>query len=220
MQAISISQNTAAKALYNIPPFKDNEFEVWLGAVGNAFHGAGILPLLRITNYRSDLEAPQDLRQTVQAYPEWLTGLAWSAITKTIGSDTAAYARTLAIPTGDVKGLLRSLRIYFESSSVPHQHRLLSLLRKTNMADHPDLKAYVATLETIFARLAKIGHVVTDADKRYHLMEGLSEDFRRGVGGSIYTYEGPLGQPADYSKALQFLNIYDDNNGCPQKGST
>ena len=36
MQAISISQNTAAKALYNIPPFKDNEFEVWLGAVGNA----------------------------------------------------------------------------------------------------------------------------------------------------------------------------------------
>ena len=87
---------------------------------------------------------------------------------KTIGSDTTAYARTLAIPTGDVKGLLRSLRIYFESSSVPHQHRLLSLLRKTNMADHPDLKAYVATLETIFARLAKIGHVVTDADKRYH----------------------------------------------------
>ena len=82
MLAISISQNTAAKALYNIPPFKDNEFEVWIGAVGNAFHGAGILPLLRITNYRSDLEAPQDLRQTVQAYPEWLTGLAWSAITK------------------------------------------------------------------------------------------------------------------------------------------
>ena len=63
---------------------KDNEFEVWLAAVGNAFHGAGILPLLRITNFRSDVEAPQDLRQTVQAYPEWLTGLAWSAITKTI----------------------------------------------------------------------------------------------------------------------------------------
>ena len=80
------------------------------------------------------------------------------------------------------------------------------------MADHPDLKTYVAALETIFARLAKIGHVVTDADKRYHLMEGLTEDFRRGVGGSIYTYEGPLGQPADYGKALQFLSIYDDNN--------
>ena len=80
------------------------------------------------------------------------------------------------------------------------------------MADFPDLKAYVAQLETIFARLAKIGHVVTDADKRYHLMENLTEDFRRGVGGSIYTYEGPQGQPADYSKALQFLAIYDDNN--------
>ena len=101
------------------------------------------------------------MRQTVQEYPEWLTGLAWSAITKTIGPDTAAYARTLAITTGDVRALLRSLRVYFESSSVPHQHRLLSLLRKTNMADFPDLKAYVAQLETIFARLAKIGHVVT-----------------------------------------------------------
>ena len=43
-------------------------------------------------------------------------------------------------------------------------------------------------------------------------MENLTEDFRRGVGGSIYTYEGPQGQPADYSKALQFLAIYDDNN--------
>ena len=49
-------------------------------------------------------------------------------------------------------------------------------------------------------------------------MEGLTEDFRRGVAGSIYTYEGPLGQPADYSKALQFLSIYDDNNlAAPKK---
>ena len=38
MQTLALSQNTAAKALYNIPPFKDNEFEVWLAAVGNAFH--------------------------------------------------------------------------------------------------------------------------------------------------------------------------------------
>ena len=218
IQSNSLSQNTAAKALYNIPPFKDNEFEVWVGAVGNAFHGAGILPLLKITSYRSDSEAPDNLRQAVQAYPDWLVGLAWSALTKTIGSDTTAYSRTLSIPTGDVKALLRSLRTYFEASSVPHQHRLLTLLRKTNMADYPDLKAYVAQLETIFARLAKIGHVVTDADKRYHLMEGLTEDFRRGVAGSIYTYEGPLGQPADYSKALQFLSIYDDNNlAAPKK---
>ena len=59
MQAISISQNTAAKALYNIPPFKDNEFEVWLGAVGNAFHGAGILPLLRITTTDLILRPPK-----------------------------------------------------------------------------------------------------------------------------------------------------------------
>ena len=117
-----------------------------------------------------------------------------------------------------MKALLRSLRTYFEASSVPHQHRLLTLLRKTNTADYPDLKAYVAQLETIFARLAKIGHVVSDANKRYHLMEGLTEDFRRGVAGSIYTYEGPQGQPADYSKALQFLNICDDNNlAAPKK---
>ena len=54
------------------------------------------------------------------------------------------------------------------------------------MTDYPDLKAYVAQLETIFAKLAKIGHVVNDADKRYHLMEGLTEDFRRGIAGSIY----------------------------------
>ena len=69
MQSIALSQNTAAKALYNIPPFKDNEFEVWLGAVGNAFHGAGIPPLLRITNFRSDVEAPHDIRQTALALP-------------------------------------------------------------------------------------------------------------------------------------------------------
>ena len=76
LHAQALSQNTAAKALFNIPSFKDSEFEVWIAAVGNAFHGAGILPLLRITNYRTDAEAPNDMRQTVQGYPEWLTG--WS----------------------------------------------------------------------------------------------------------------------------------------------
>ena len=79
---------------------------------------------------------------------------------------------------GDVKALLRALRRHFEKSSVPEQHRLQAQLRQVVQSDFRDVRNYVAALETIFAKLAKMGKVLTDSDKRFYLLEGLSEDFR------------------------------------------
>ena len=196
---IQVSQVSATGALSGIPRLRDKDYEIWLTAVGDAFYGAGLYPLFKVSAVREDALAAQDDLRKCAALNAGTVSLAWSALKKSIGPDTSAYALTLTVTMGDVTALLRVIRKNYEKSSVAEQHRLLSQLRRTNQADHKTIKSYVSALETLFVKLAKIGKVLEDDDKRYYLMEGLTEDFRRGVSGNIYAYETPEGNAADYS---------------------
>ena len=119
----------------------------------------------------------------------------------------------MSIEPGDVLGLLRSMRANFERKSIPFRHQLLADLAKTNLSDFSGVRQYVAALDTFFSRLAKLGHVVPDRDKLYHLTQGLTEEFKRGILGSILAYESPHnGAPADYLKAVQLLQVWEDTN--------
>ena len=207
-----VSQSTVNAALERIPLLRERDFDAWLVALADALHGAAMYPLFCVTAVQRDSEAsPRDLAKCAEFRP-WMLGSAWSAIRRAIGVDTAAYGSTVNVPMGDVKALLRALRRHFEKSSVPEQHRLQAQLRQVVQSDFRDVRSYVAALETIFAKLAKMGKVLTDSDKKFYLLEGLSEDFRRGVSGNIYAYETPSGEPADYAKAVQILSVWED--GC------
>ena len=50
-----------------------------------------------------------------------------------------------------------------------------------------------------------------DRDKLYHLQQGLTDEFRRGILGSILAYPR-TGAPADYAKAVQLLQVWEDTN--------
>ena len=207
---IQVSQVSATGALSGIPRLRDKDYEIWLTAVGDAFYGAGLYPLFKVSAVREDALAAQDDLRKCAALNAGTVSLAWSALKKSIGPDTSAYALTLTVTMGDVTALLRVIRKNYEKSSVAEQHRLLSQLRRTNQADHKTVKSYVSALETLFVKLAKIGKVLEDDDKRYYLMEGLTEDFRRGVSGNIYAYETPEGNAADYAKAVHILTVWED----------
>ncbi len=200
-----------------IPLLRERDFDAWLVALADALHGAAMYPLFCVTAVQRDSEAsPRDLAKCAKFRP-WMLGSAWSAIRRAIGVETAAYGSTVNVPMGDVKALLRALRRHFEKSSVPEQHRLQAQLRQVVQSDFRDVRNYVAALETIFAKLAKMGKVLTDSDKRFYLLEGLSEDFRRGVSGNIYAYETPSGEPADYAKAVQILSVWEDGCAAPAR---
>ena len=48
--------------------------------------------------------------------------------------------------------------------------------------------------------------------KLYHLRQGLTEEFKQGILGSILAYESPhTGAPADYAKAVQLLQVEGTN---------
>ena len=91
-------------------------------------------------------------------------------------------------------------------------------MAKTVLADYAGFKQYVAALETSFTRLAKMGHVVVDKDKLFYLLQGLTDEYKKGIVGSILAYESPhTGAPADFAKAVQLLQVWDDNNMVSQK---
>ena len=212
LRADGVSQSAVNSTLASIPQLRDKDFDVWMAAVADALFGAGMYSLFAVTLVQQDsLAQESDLRKCDRFRP-WMMGSAWTAIRRSIGVETAAYASTIDVPMGDVKALLRALRKHFDKNSVPEQHRLLAQLRRVAQADFRDIKSYVGALETIFAKLAKIGKVLDDSDKKYYLLEGLSVDFRRGVSGNIYTYENPHGEPADYAKSVRILSLWED--GC------
>ena len=162
--------------------------------------------MFRLSAVPSDHLATQTDRAGYVSIPDSCKGLAWAALKASIGPETAAYAALMSVDSGDVLGLLRTMRLNFERKSIPFRHQLLSDLSKTNLADHPGVRQYVATLDTFFTRLARLNHPVADKDKLYHLTQGLTEEFKRGILGSILAYESPAtGAPASYAKAVQLL---------------
>ena len=208
-----LSEASVGRALFSIKPLVEKDFEVWLQSVSDAFWGAGLFPMFRLSAVPSDHLATQTDRAGYVSIPDSYKGLAWAALKASIGPETAAYAALMSVDSGDVLGLLRTMRLNFERKSIPFRHQLLSDLSKTNLADHPGVRQYVATLDTFFTRLARLNHPVADKDKLYHLTQGLTEEFKRGILGSILAYESPAtGAPASYAKAVQLLQVWEDTN--------
>ena len=179
------SEVSVGRALFSIKAFVEKDFDVWLESVSAAFWGAGLFPLFRISAFPRDVMATRADLDMCAAIPEAFKGLAWTALKASIGPDTAAYAALMSVEPGDVLGLLRTMRSNFERKSTPYRHQLLSKLARTNLADYPGIRQYVAALDTFFNKLAKLNHVVLDRDKLFHLQQGLTEEFKRGILGSI-----------------------------------
>ena len=136
-----------------------------------------------------DLADPDDVR-AVRAYPSWQTNTAWSALRRSFGMDSTAFFRTMSLRTGDVLALLRSLRSFYERRSIPVQTQLRKDLIKMTLSDYPDWKHYVAAMDVIFTKLAALGELVPDQVKRFHLLEGLGDEYHSII-STVLAYEGP-----------------------------
>ena len=210
VQDIGLPQTVVARALFGIPTLNQKEFEVWLSFVRDAFLAAGLAPLFRVSAFKTDAGANQDDVRTVRAYPAWLTNTAWSALRRSMAADTAVFTRTMALRSGDVLGLLRSVRSFYERRSVTLQTQLRKDLIRTVISDFSDLRHYVSALDLIFTKLAALGDFVPDHVRRFHLLEGLTDEYHSII-SSILAYEAPGGGQADYAKAVDLLTSFEDN---------
>ena len=81
---------------------------------------------------------------------------------------------------------------------------------RINISDYPDFKHYTSALELIFTKLAALGDNVSDNVRRFHLLEGLSDEYHAIV-SSVVASEGPSGRHADFAKAVELISMYEDN---------
>ena len=135
---------------------------------------------------------------------------AWTALRQAIGGDDTAYSMSMSVKGGDVIALLRAVRSFYERRAIPHQTQLRKELNRISVSDYPDVKHYIAALELIFNKLAALGDVIPDQVRRFHLMEGLSDEYHSVV-SSVAAYEGPQGAQADYAKAVQIISSYEES---------
>ena len=127
-----------------------------------------------------------------------------------IGGDSTAYSMSMSVKPGDVLSLLRAVRAFYERRAIPHQTQLRKELIRISISDYPDVKHYIAALELIFNKLAALGDVISDQVRRFHLIEGLSDEYHSVV-SSVMAYEGPHGAQADYAKAVQIISSYEES---------
>ena len=78
------------------------------------------------------------------------------------------------------------------------------------LSDYPDWKHYVAAMDVIFTKLAALGELVPDQVKRFHLLEGLGDEYHSII-STVLAYEGPGGGHADYNKAVEIISAYEEN---------
>ena len=202
--------SSVTKALYSISALKEKAFDVWLSHVDDAFRGAGMTALFRASAVRNDsLADPQDLHDISQ-FPQCWMDAAWTALRQAIGGDDTAYSMSMSVKKGDVLSLLRAVRSFYERRAIPHQTQLRKELIKISVSDYPDVKHYIAALELIFNKLAALDDVVPDQVRRFHLIEGLTDEYHSVV-SSVSAYESPHGAQADYAKAVQIISSYDDS---------
>ena len=170
--------SSVTKALYSIVALKEKEFEIWLSHVEDAFRGAGMTAMFRASAVRSDNLADQLDIQEILDYPLSWKNAAWTALRQAIGGDSTAYAMSMSVRGGDVLALLRAVRAFYERRAIPHQTQLRKDLIRISVADYPDVKHYIAALELIFNKLAALGDVIPDQVRRFHLIEGLSDEYQ------------------------------------------
>ena len=206
-----LHQSSVTRALFSIKPLVEKDFEVWLQSVSVRFTVQGYS--LCISAFATDAMAADADRTHYMQVPPEIMRITWTALRSSIGPETTAYATLASVEPGDSLGLLRILRANYERKSTPFRHQLLSDMASTALADFVDVRQYVAALDVFFTKLSKLNHVIADRDKLYHLLNGLTEEFKRGIMGNILAYESPhTGAPADYSKAVQLLQIWEDTN--------
>ena len=128
---------SVSRALFCIRTLVEKNFEVWLQRVSDAFTGAGLDMLFRLSGVPTDDMAQDGDVELYRVVPMPIKRLIWTALKNSIGEETTAYARTLAVESGDSLALLRSLRIYnYERNTVPFRHQLMAEMAKTVRADY------------------------------------------------------------------------------------
>ena len=120
-------------------------------ALGDALYGAGMEELFTVTSRQRDDEVPPQDVLACATYPDWHVQAAWKAIRRSISPDSPVYAKSSTIRRGDLKGLIRTVRFFFERNTVNVQHEILGKIRHTLQADYPNFRGYVAAWKPILS---------------------------------------------------------------------
>ena len=135
----------------------EKDFEVWLQSVSDAFYGAGLFSIYRLSAYPSDvLAAMADRAHYVRIPPDYAPHVDCLAGLNRFRDYRLRYARYCG--AWRFVGLLRILRANYERKSTPFRHQLLSDMANTVQADFVGVRQYVAALDVYFTRLSKLNH--------------------------------------------------------------
>ena len=210
---VELDKRLVIDGMRRVKDLREGEYEDWILKVSDALLQAGMHAMYNITGVQRDELAEEADVRACSLYPAWALNTAWSAIRSSLPAHGPAQAKTLSIRPGDVKTLLRTIRNFYESSTINEQHSILTKLSNTNMADFSDLRSYVASLDANFARLAKMGNPQKDDTKRFFLLKGLNAEFERNCLSTIISYESRDGlSGANYDKAVKILSDWADGH--------
>ena len=210
---VELDKRLVIDGMRRVKDLREGEYEDWILKVSDALLQAGMHAMYNITGVQRDELAEEADVRACSLYPVWALNTAWSAIRSSLPAHGPAQAKTLSIRPGDVKTLLRTIRNFYESSTINEQHSILTKLSNTNMADFSDLRSYVASLDANFARLAKMGNPQKDDTKRFFLLKGLNAEFERNCLSTIISYESRDGlSGANYDKAVKILSDWADGH--------
>jgi gag-polypeptide of LTR copia-type/Zinc knuckle/Zinc finger C-x8-C-x5-C-x3-H type (and similar) len=158
------------------------------------------------------------LRNEVDAIEKWKLAFTWTAIRRSLNGIPSLLARSQRCKFADVEALIRSVLDVVQKRSQGVETRLRDELIAMNLADYPSLAAYIADLEARFNKMAAFGVNITDAEQRYVLLRGLTDNYDN-VKSSVLSYRDRDGNKADLAMAIYLLEDYEDNRAASSTSS-
>ena len=142
---MELDKRLVIDGMRRVKDLREGDYEDWILKVQDALLQAGMHAMFNLTSVARDELADAADQHACATYPVWALNTAWSAIRSSLPS-SPVQAKTLNIRPGDVKTLLRTVRMFFVYNNINEKHSILTKLSSTVMADFPYLRNYVASI--------------------------------------------------------------------------
>ena len=138
---VELDKRLVIDGMRRVKDLREGEYEDWILKVSDALLQAGMHAMYNITGVQRDELADEADVRACSLYPVWALNTAWSAIRSSLPAHGPAQAKTLSIRPGDVKTLLRTIRNFYESSTINEQHSILPSCRTRTWQTFPTSEA-------------------------------------------------------------------------------
>ena len=160
----------------SLPHLRAENYDHWVSAVGDRLFQCGLGPIADAIAARQEDFVWPGSPPTVDSLRS-ATGIIWTSLRQSVSKMSMVYSKTGRLPRGDIVAFMLTAQDVVRRRCAANDARLRHTIDNMRMSDFPKPMEYLEKMEDLFAIADAQGLHLTDQDKIFRLLNGLSAEF-------------------------------------------